>query len=346
LLPHPIEVYADEHPPGTAVKGTVAAVVRAGVFVDLADGVRGFVPRNELGWGGAEGGELVAEGDEIEAAVVGLDTERRRLKLSIKKLQPHPFDAFRQANAVGDEVIGRVGDVTDIGAYVSLGGGLDGLVHVSEIAWRRVERPSDVLSVGEELKVQVVAIDEKRRRVGLSIKATQPDPFEAFTSSNKPGSRVQGKVLRLSDKSAFVELKDGIEGFIPVSELSWKRVGLPADVLRVGEIVKAEVLNSDPKRRQVKLSVKQLQPDPFDSIVKRAQAGEAMTGTVVSLADFGAFVELDEGAQGLIHISKLSTAFVSHPSQVVTPGQRVVAHVLSIDHSKRKISLVYAGPAA
>lgn len=345
LLPHPTEAYADEHPPGSAVKGTVATVVRAGVFVDLADGVRGFVPRNELGWGGAEEGGLVAEGDEIEAAVVGLDIERRRLKLSIKKLQPHPFDAFRQANAVGDEVIGRVGKVTDIGAYVSLGGGLDGLVHVSEIAWRRLEHPGDVLSEGEEVKVRVLVIDEKRRRVSLSIKATQPDPFETFTSSNQPGSRVKGKVLRLSDKSAFVELEDGIEGFIPVSELSWKRVGVPADVLRVEETVEAKVLSSDSKRRQVKLSVKHLQPNPFDSVVKRAGAGETMTGTVVSLVDFGAFVELDEGAQGLIHISRLSTAFVSHPSQVVTPGQRVLVRVLSIDHSKRKISLVYAGPA-
>lgn len=346
LLPHPAEAYAVEHAVGSAVRGTVASVVGAGVFVDLADGVRGLVPRNELGWGSsADLAELLAEGDEVEAAVVGLDAERHRLKLSIKQLQPHPFDAFRNANAVGDEVIGRIENVADIGAYVNLGGGLNGLVHVSEIAWHRVENPSDVLSEGEEVRVRVLDLDEKRRRVSLSIKALRPDPFEEFENSNETGSTVEGKVLRLSDKSAFIELKGGVEGWIPISELSWRRVGVPADALGAGETIKAKILSIDPKRRQVKLSMKRLHQHPFDAFVRRAKSGEPVTGRVASLADYGAFVELDDGVQGLIHISKLSTAFVSHPSQVVMPGQRVSVYVLDIDHANRKVSLSYAGPA-
>ena len=334
----------DDLAPGGRLTGIVRRVQPNAVFVEVAPGVEGRIAAKELSWTpGADPSELTTRGDELQAQILSVDFDKAELSLSLRPLLPHPFDVFREANPVGTELTGPVTRVSEFGAYVDLGEGLEGMIHISELGWHRVEKPEDAVTPGDEVRVRLIGYNEDRRRISLSAKALQPDPADEFARANEPGTVVAGRIARLSETSAFIDLGEGVQGWVPSREISWEGGVLPADVLSVDQEVEAKILSFDAKRRQVKLSIKHAGPHPFQTFVESFGPGSITTGTVVSLADFGAFVELGGGVQGLIHISKLSTGFVAHPSQVVTPGQRVSVRVLDIDASARKISLALAG---
>lgn len=336
----------DDLAPGEQLTCVVRKVQAKAVFVEVAPGVEGRIAARELSWAPAvDPSDLVERGEELRAEVLSLDFEKAELSLSLRPLLPHPFDAFREANPVGTEFTRSVTRVSEVGAYVDLGDGLEGMIHISELAWRRVENPADEAGPGEEVRVRVIGYTEDRRRVNLSIKALQPDPVDEFTRVNEPGSVVSGRVARLSEKSAFIDLGEGVQGWVPSEEISWEAGAVPTGVLAVDQEVEAKILSFDPKRRQVKLSIKRAGPHPIQVFAESFGPGATVTGTVASLTDFGAFVELGGGVQGLIHVSRLSTGFVEHPSQVVAPAQRVSVQVLDIDEAKRRVSLAYAGPA-
>jgi HrpA-like RNA helicase/predicted RNA-binding protein with RPS1 domain len=337
----------DDVSPGEQLTCVVRKVQPKAVFVEVAPGVEGRIAARELSWAPvASPSDLVERGEELRVQVLSLDFEKAELSLTLRPLLPHPFDVFREANPVGAELRGTVARVSEIGAYVDLGDGVEGMVHVSELAWRRLEKPADAVAPGEEVGVQVIGYNEDRRRINLSVKALQPDPFDEFSRANEPGSVVSARVARLSEKSAFVELGDGVQGWVPANEITWEAGTAPTGCLAVDQEVEARILSFDPKRRQAKLSIKRAGLHPFQVFAERFGPGATVTGTVASVTDFGAFVELGGGVQGLIHISKLSTGFVEHPSQVVAPAQRVSVQVLDIDEAKRRVSLAYAGPAA
>jgi ribosomal protein S1/HrpA-like RNA helicase len=337
----------DDVAPGEQLTGIVRKVQSTGVFVEVAPGVEGRIAARELSWASdADPSELVERGEELRAQVLSIDFEKAEVSLSLRPLLPRPFDVFREANPVGTELVCLVTRVSEIGAFVDLDDGLEGMVHISELAWHHVEDPADEVSPGEEVRMRVIGYNEDRRRVSLSVKALQPDPFDEFARTNKPGSVVSGWVAELSEKSAFIDLGEGVQGWVPSGEISWREGALPADVLAVDQEVEAKILGFDSKRRKVKLSIKHAGPHPVQAFAQSFGPGATVTGTVASLTDFGAFIELGGGVQGLIHISKLSTDFVEHPSQVVTLEQRVSVQVLDIDEAKRRVSLAYVGPAA
>jgi ribosomal protein S1/HrpA-like RNA helicase len=351
LLPHPVLRWAERHPAGYKLTARVTRVTQAGVFVALSDGVDGWIPSRELSWGTeSEPRDLVGVGDELRVQVIGLDENRRRMNVSVKALLAHPIESFAAAHPVGTDLSGTVSKAVKRGLFVRLADGLDGLVHVSEISWEKVQDPTSAAHECDRVDVRIIEYDIPLRRVSLSMKARRPDPLVAFQRAHPLRSEVIAEIVRLADRSVLVALGPGVEGRIPMSEISWQRIDAPADVLTVGQRVTARILEFDLERREVKLSIKQTLPQPFEAFVARYVTGSVVTGRVASVTDFGAFVEFPGGAQGLIHISKLSAGYISHPSQVVTPEDWVSVRVLSIDSVKRKISLAFvervAGPRA
>jgi small subunit ribosomal protein S1 len=325
----------------SAIVGTVTALIKGGFSVDI--GVRAFMPASRSGV--REAGEMEdLVGQEITCRITKLDVtdedvvvDRRVIveeqALAAKEGQ---FAAVRE----GDVISGTVRSLAAYGAFVDLGG-IDGLLHVSDIAWSRVANPEDVLSVGQQLQVKVLKIDPASRRISLGLKQLQPEPWETAPERYTVGQRITGAVTRVTDFGAFVELEPGIEGLIHVSEMSWaKKVHKPSDILKQGDVVDAIVLAIDPGQRRISLGLKQALGDPWVDVPNKFPVGSAIEGPVVRTTKFGAFVQIAEGVEGLVHISEISAEKrINHPEDVVRVGQPVKAQVLGIDTEKRQIKL-------
>jgi small subunit ribosomal protein S1 len=324
-----------------AVVGTVTAVVKDGLSVDV--GVRAFMPASRSGARDAAEIEKLV-GTEINCRITKLDVtdedvvvdRRVVLEEQARSESEGRFAAMKE----GDTVTGTVRSLMSYGAFVDLGG-VDGLLHVSDIAWGRVNNPEDVLSVGQELQVRVLKIDPETKKISLGLKQLEAEPWEAVSTKYQVGQRITGAVTRIADFGAFVEIESGIEGLIHISEMAWgKKIRHPSDVLKQGDTVDAEILSIKPEERRISLGLKQTLKDPWGEIQQKFPVGSQVEGPVTKLMKFGAFVQIAEGIEGLVHISEIvADRRINHPSDVVHAGQVVKAQVLAIDTEKRQIKL-------
>lgn len=322
------------------IMGTVTGVVKGGVTVDV--GVRAFMPASRTGTRDAAEMEKLV-GSEIRCRITKLDVadedlvvdRRAVLEEEARANEGRRYEELQE----GATVRGTVRSLASYGAFVDIGG-VDGLLHVGEISWTRVNSPADVLSVGQEIEAKVLKIDTDKRRISLSMKQLQPHPWDAVSSKYKVGERVRGTVSRLADFGAFIEMEPGVEGLIHISEMSWaKKVRKPGDLLKVGESVEAVILGINPAEKRIALGLKQALGDPWADAAQRYAAGTVIEGPVTSVQKFGAFVQLADGVEGMVHVSELSDKRVDHPQDVVKLGQTVRAMVLAIDPEKRQIKL-------
>jgi small subunit ribosomal protein S1 len=326
----------------STIIGTVTGVVKGGLSVDV--GVRAFLPASRSGTRDtAELEKLV--GQEIRCRITKVDTTEEDVVVDRRAVLEEEERAGKERRyselKEGDIVTGTVRSLMDYGAFVDIGG-VDGLLHVSDISLSRVKSPADVLSVGQEIEARVLKVDPDRQRISLGLKQLQPEPWDTAAEKYKTGERVRGTVSRTTDFGAFVELEPGVEGLIHISELSWskKRVLNPTEIVKPGETVEAMILAVNAAERRISLGLKQALGDPWADIGKRFTAGSVIEGPVTSITKFGAFVQLSEGVEGMIHVSEISAdKRINHPQDVLKVGQLVRAQVLSIDTERRLMRL-------
>jgi small subunit ribosomal protein S1 len=324
-----------------AIVGTVTAVVKGGLSVDV--GVRAFMPASRSGVRDAGEMEKLV-GQEITCRIIKLDTADEDVVVDRRAIMEEQALSQQQdrysAMKEGDLINGQVRSLTTYGAFVDLGG-IDGLLHVSDISWSRIGSPEDVLSVGQEIQVKLLKIDPDTRRISLGLKQLQPEPWDAAPGKYKAGERITGTVTRLMDFGAFIELEPGIEGLIHVSEMSWvKRVRKPSDILKEGDTVEAVILSVSPTERRISLGLKQTLGDPWADVRNKYPVGSAVEGPITRLTKFGAFVQLTEGVEGLVHVSEIvADRHLHHPQDVLHVGQPVRAQILAVDPEKRQIKL-------
>ena len=323
------------------ISGTVTGVVKGGLTVDV--GVRAFLPASRTGTHDAkEMADLV--GQSVEVRITKVDAADEDVVVDrrvVVEEQAMAAQASRWSSLAAGEVLeGKVRSLTSYGAFVDLGG-IDGLLHISDMAWSRVEKPEDLLTAGQEIRVKVLKIDPETRRISLGLKQLEPEPWEKAGDKYKAGERVQGTVTRLMDFGAFVELEPGIEGLIHVSEMSWvRKVHKPSDVLKQGDVVEAVILGVQPAERRMSLGLKQALGDPWTDAARKWSTGAAVEGAVTRLTKFGAFVQVAEGVEGLVHISEIvAERRLNHPGDVLKVGQVVRAQVLGVDAEKRQMKL-------
>src|SRR5580704_7826521 len=325
----------------TTVLGTVTAQIKGGFSVDV--GVRAFMPASRSGVrDAAEMEELV--GEEIRCRITKLDVtdedlvvdRRAVLEEEERSVKEQRYTQLRE----GDVVNGTVRSLADYGAFVDIGG-IDGLLHVSDISWSRINKPSDVLSAGQELELKVLKVDSDKQRISLGMKQLQPHPWESVGDKYKTGERVRGTVTRLADFGFFVELEPGVEGLVHISEMSWaKRVRTPSDMVKAGETVEVVILAMNPGEQRLSLGLKQALGDPWADAARHFPVGSAIEGPVTSIMKFGAFVQVAEGVEGMVHVSEISAEKrINHPQDVLKVGQIVQAMVLAVDSEKRNIRL-------
>ena len=325
----------------TAVVGTVTAVVKGGLTVDI--GVRAFMPASRSGTKDAAEMEKLV-GTEITCRITKLDVTEEDVVVDRRAIAEEQARALAQGRYAemkeGDIVAGAVRSLTSYGAFVDLGG-IDALLHISDIAWSRVNNAADVLTVGQQLQLKVLKVDAEGQRISVGLKQLEPEPWETAGEKYKVGERVSGTVTRLMDFGAFVELEPGIEGLIHVSEMSWvKKVQKPSDILKAGDTVEAVVLAVSAGERRISLGLKQALGDPWAEAPKKFFVGSAIEGPVTRIMKFGAFVQLAEGVEGLVHISEITAERrINHPQDVLHVGQVVKAQVLAIDVEKRQMKL-------
>jgi small subunit ribosomal protein S1 len=324
-----------------AVVGTVTAVVKGGLSVDV--GVRAFMPASRSGTRDAADLEKLV-GTQINCRITKLDVTDEDVVVDRRVVLEEQARSESQGRLAamkeGDTVMGTVRTLMSYGAFVDLGG-VDGLLHVSDIAWGRVNKPEDVLSVGQELQLRILKMDPETRKISLGLKQLEAEPWEVVPTKYQVGQRITGAVTRIADFGAFVEIESGIEGLIHISEMSWgKKIRHPSDVLKQGDTVDAEILAIKPEERRISLGLKQTLKNPWSEIQQKFPIGSQVEGPVTKLMKFGAFVQIADGIEGLVHISEIvADRRINHPSEVLHAGQIVKAQVLAIDTEKRQIKL-------
>jgi small subunit ribosomal protein S1 len=323
------------------IAGTVTGVVKGGFSVDV--GVRAFMPASRSGV--RETGEMEKlVGQEVRCRIIKLETTEEDVVVDSRVVAEEEEQARKQQRyseiREGETLPGEVRSLADYGAFVDIGG-VDALLHVADMAWRRVHHPADMLSVGQQVEVKVLKVDTGKRRISVGLKQLQPDPWDAAAQKYKLGERVRGAVTRVVDFGAFVELEPGIEGLIHVSEMSWsKKARKPADMVKPGETVDAVILGVNASDRRISLGLKQALGDPWVEVPQRFPAGSVVEGPITSLTKFGAFVQLMEGVEGMIHVGDISAEKrINHPQDVLRLGQAVKAQVLEIDTDRRRVRL-------
>ena len=326
---------------GMALTGTVKNITDYGAFIDLG-GIDGLLHVTDMSWGRiGHPSEIFQVGDQVEVVVLHFDKETSRVSLGYKQRSSDPWEVVETKYPVGAKVTGRVVSLTNYGAFVELEAGIEGLVHVSEMSWtRRVRHPSKLVNVGDPVDVMVLDVNKATKRISLGMKQVEPDPWGTIDERYKPGMRVQGQVRNLTDFGAFVELEPGVDGLLHISDMSWTRnIGHPSDLLKKGQQIETLILNVDRDAKRISLGVKQIQPDPWEVVAERYPVGSRVTGKVVRLTDFGAFVELEPGVDGLLHISQMSDRPVGRSEDIVNAGDELTLVVIRVDPAERRIGL-------
>jgi small subunit ribosomal protein S1 len=324
---------------GQVIEGTIKSIVDFGIFVDIG-GFEGLVHRSEISWKDIPVPPNTYKiGDRVTVKVLGVDRSKERISLSIKQLRPDPWIGLKQRYPAGTKTTGTVVSLTDFGAFVRIEEDVEGLVHISELSWGYPEHPKEVVKVGQQVEVVVLDVNEQERRVSLSMKRVQSDPWEKIEEKYPEGSIVQGRVTKLADFGAFVHLEDGVEALLHISEMSWDKVNKPSDVVREGQEITAKVIKSDASKRKIRLSLKELQEDPWHKFLESYSVGSIVEGPVTQLKDFGAFMKITEDVEGLIHVSEITEERISTPGDVLQVGQTVKARIIGINEEKRQVRL-------
>jgi len=326
---------------GDSVKGVVKNLTDFGAFIDL-DGMDGLLHITDMTWGRlTHPSELLKIGQEIDVVVLDINKEKERVSLGLKQTQRNPWDKIEERFPVGATVRGKVTNLVPYGAFVEIEEGVEGLIHVSELSWtKRITRPSDVLTQGQEIEAVVLGVNKEEQKISLGVRQLEPNPWDAIEHKYAIGSRVAGKIRNMTAYGAFVELEEGIDGMIHVSDLSWTRkINHPSEVLKKNDEVEAIVLDIDKVNQRISLGVKQLDSDPWKEIDQKYKIGDLVHGKVTKLASFGAFVQLQDDIDGLVHISQLSEEHVAKVKDVLKVGQEVEARVIKVDKAERRIGL-------
>ena len=326
---------------GAILGGEVKNITDFGAFVDL-DGLDGLLHITDLSRGRVNHpSEVVQVGQKLEVMVTDFDPETGRVSLSLKELQDDPWETVSERYREGDRVIGKVVSIVDYGAFVELEAGVEGLVHVSEMSWtQRVKHPSKILSVGDEIGIVILKIDEKNKRISLGLRQTMPNPWDTIEERYPPGDRIEGLVKNITEFGVFVELEEGIDGLIHISDLSWtQRVRHPSEVLQRGQKVEAVVLTIDSVNRRISLGIKQLERDPWAKVEEKYPVGEYVDGDVVRITPYGAIVKLEDDIEGLLHISEIAGRRINRVEDVLDAGDRIKVKIINISSKERRINL-------
>jgi len=324
---------------GQEIEGTVRSIVDFGLFVDIG-GFEGLVHRSEIAWKDLPVPPAEYKvGSSVKVKVIDFDREKGKVSLSIRRLRSNPWDGISDRYPVGTQITGAVVSVTDFGAFVELEQDVEGLVHVSELSWGHPESPKDVVSEGDEVTVVVLSCDDAARRISLSLRRTQRDPWEDVSTKYPRGQVVTGTVTKLTDFGAFVKLEDGIEGLVHVSEIDWGHVNHPRDVLTEGDEVEVKILNADSDERRISLSIRELKDNPWRQFLDKHAIDEVVEGEITEIKDFGAFLRITDDVDGLIHVSEISEERIATPADVLSIGSKVQARIIGINEEKRQVRL-------
>lgn len=326
---------------GVIIEGTVKNITDYGAFVDLG-GIDGLLHVTDMSWGRiGHPSEVISAGEKIQVVVLKYDGDRQRVSLGMKQLVPDPWSTVTERYEVGVHVQGKVVSLADYGAFVELEKGVEGLLHVSELSWtKRITHPSKLLTVGQDLEVVVLEVSPEHRRISLGLKQVGPNPWEQVRANHPVGTRIHGKIKSITDFGVFVEIEEGIDGLVHISDLHWtKKVKHPSELYKKGDEVDAVVLGVDVDNERVSLGIKQVVSDPWLTLTQRHPVGSRIKGKITSVTDFGVFVEIEEGIEGLVHISQLSTERVEKPSTLFQVGKEVEAEVIHIDPREHKMGL-------
>ena len=327
---------------GAVITGHVKNITDYGVFVDLG-GVDGLLHITDMTWGRiVHPSEMFGIGDEVEVLVVKYFPEDQKVSLGLKQLSNNPWEAVEKKYEIGTRVAGKIVSITDYGAFIELEPGVEGLIHISEMSWtKKVRHPSKIVQLGDEVEALVKDLDIERKRISLSMKEAEPNPWKLAMERYPIGSVVQGKVRNITDFGIFIGLDEGIDGLVHVSDISWnQRLSKPSDISRKGEDIEVKVLNIDISQERLSLGIKQLTEDPWKNLDERYPLNSEVTGTVVNLTDFGIFVEVSEGVEGLVHISEIDTEIPKEKLQQFYPvNAQIRARVIKVDLEERRLGL-------
>ncbi|MFM1852388.1 MAG: hypothetical protein RIS54_2072 [Verrucomicrobiota bacterium] len=331
----------DNIEPGQTRKGVVKNITDFGAFIDL-DGMDGLLHITDMSWGRiSHPSEMLKQGEEIEVMIIEVNREKERVSLGLKQTTKNPWDEIDRKYPVGAKIAGKVVNLVPYGAFIEIEPGVEGLVHITEMSWtKRISKPSELLKVGDEVEAVVLGIQKEEQKISLGLRQLEPNPWDMVRHNYPIGARVRGKVRNMTTYGAFIELEEGIDGMVHVSDMSWTRkVNHPSEVLKKGDEVEATVLDVDPQQQRISLGMKQLTDDPWADIDSHFKIGDVVTGTVTKLTSFGAFVDLKDGIDGLVHISQISEERVEKVKDVLKAGQEVTARVIKIDRDERRLGL-------
>lgn len=326
---------------GKVVEGVVKNITEYGVFVDLG-GVDGLLHITDISWGRVKHpSELFSMGDQISVKVLNLDLEKERVSLGMKQLTEDPWLTAKDKYAVGSKVNGKIVSLTDYGAFVELEEGIEGLIHVSEMSWtRKVRHPSKIVSVAEIVEAVVLDIKPESRRISLGMKQVAPNPWDVISEKYAVGTTIEGKIKNITDFGLFIGIDEGIDGLVHISDISWtKRIKHPSEMYQKGDVIQAIVLEIDKDNERFSLGIKQLQADPWETVAERYGVGKEITGTITNVTDFGIFVELEEGIEGLVHVSEISKEKIKTPVGMFNISEVITARVMNINSEERRIGL-------
>jgi len=326
---------------GQLVEGVVKNITDYGAFVDLG-GIDGLMHITDMSWARINHpSDVLTLGTKIKVKVLQFDREHQRLSLGLKQTFPDPWENVVEKFPVGARVKGKVTSITDYGAFVQLQEGVEGLVHVSEMSWtKRVRHPSKILSAGDEVEVMVLDADQGQKRISLGLKQTTLNPWDTIAEHYPVGTKIQGRIKNITDFGIFIGIDEGIDGLVHISDISWiQRLKHPSEVFKKGQEVQAIVLNIDKENQRFSLGIKQIQKNPWDDVHHRFRIGQMIKGKVTNVTKFGAFVEIEAGIEGLVHISELSHQRVENATEVTKVGDEIQAVVINVDPKRHKIGL-------
>ncbi|MDX2082244.1 MAG: 30S ribosomal protein S1 [Terrimicrobiaceae bacterium] len=326
---------------GDRINGTVKNITDFGAFIDL-DGIDGLLHVTDMSWARLNHpAELLKVGQQLEVQVLDINKDKERVSLGLKQLQSNPWDRIEERFPVGQKVSGKVTNLMPYGAFVQIEEGVEGLIHVSELSWtKRIARPSDVLQLGQQVEAVVLGVNKDEQKISLGVRQLEPNPWDEIELRYMIGKQVKGKVRNMTAYGAFVELEEGIDGMIHVSDLSWTRkINHPSEMLKKGDDLEAVVIDIDKANQRISLGIKQLDTDPWKEIDGRFRIGDLVKGTVSKLTNFGAFVQLQDDIDGLVHISQISEDRIDKVKDALKVGQEVEARVIKVDKAERRIGL-------
>jgi len=326
---------------GKVVEGIVKNITEYGVFVDLG-GVDGLLHITDISWGRVKHpSELFSVGDSIKVKILSFDVERERVSLGMKQLAQDPWAIATEKYPLGSRITGKVVSLTDYGAFIELEDGIEGLIHVSEMSWtRKIRHPSKVVSIGDMVEAVVLDIKPENRRISLGIKQIAPNPWDVISEKYPVGTTIEGKIKNITDFGLFVGIDEGIDGLVHISDISWtKRIKHPSELYKKGDIIQAIVLDIEKSNERFSLGIKQLQTDPWTTVSERYEVGKEISGTITNITDFGVFIELEEGIEGLVHVSEISKEKIKTPVGKFNVNDIITARVMNINSDERRIGL-------